>query len=302
MTVTIAHLSDIHLGPIVGFFPRYWNAKRAMGFINWKRKRKRSFRRDVLDRLVADLQAQQPDHIAVTGDLINIGLPMEMSFATRWLQSLGPPDRVAVIPGNHDIYTSMRGDRGLARWAPYMRGDDKSIPDGEFPYVRRVGDIALVGLNSARETPILVAAGDVGAPQRARLSETLDDLGRDGVFRLVMIHHPPLPGQATPAKALHDATELAAVLARHGCELVIHGHNHRSMLARVGGHGAPVVGVPAASMAVAHPYEPLARYHLYRIAKQPDGGWSVRMISRGLRAPNGPVEQIDDIVLTPHQS
>jgi 3',5'-cyclic AMP phosphodiesterase CpdA len=116
-----------------------------------------------------------------------------------------------------------------------------------------------------------------------------------------MIHHPPLPGQATPAKALHDAAELAALLEKYGAELVIHGHNHRSMLARVGEHATPVVGVPAASMAVVHHSEPLARYHLYRIARAPDGAWSTRMISRGLREPDGPFEHIDDMMLTPHK-
>jgi len=31
MPITIAHLTDVHLGPIAGFEPRYWNLKRAAG-------------------------------------------------------------------------------------------------------------------------------------------------------------------------------------------------------------------------------------------------------------------------------
>ena len=298
MTVTIAHISDIHLGPITGLTPRYWNAKRAMGFINWQRKRRLSFRRYVLDRLVVDLKAQNADHIAVTGDLINIGLPQEMEAAARWLASVGPPDRVAVIPGNHDIYTSMRGDCGIARWSAHMRGDDKTIPIGEFPYVRRVGDIALIGLNSARETPLFVAAGELRAPQRARLSSILGELGREGVFRLVMIHHPPLPGQAKPGKALSDAAQLADLLARHGAELVIHGHNHRSMLAHVGAQMTPVVGVPAASMSVAHPHEPLARYHLYHIDTSLSPA-TIEMVSRGLDRVDGDIVELERVQLRP---
>lgn len=302
MTITIAHLSDVHLGPISGFTPRYWNAKRALGYINWRRKRRAMFRRDVLDLLVADMQAQDPDHIAVTGDLINIGLPREMEAAAGWLDVVGPPDRVSVIPGNHDIYTSMRGDPGIARWAAYMRGDDQIDPMQSFPYVRRVGDVALIGLNSGRETPPFVAVGELGTPQRARLSTILDDLRRAALFRLVMIHHPPLPGQASPAKALQDARELQDVLIRHGAELVIHGHNHRAMLGRVAVSGTPVVGVPAAAMSVPRPNEALARYNLYRITSRRSGGrrdkWSVHMISRGLREPGGPICEIDDVLLT----
>jgi 3',5'-cyclic AMP phosphodiesterase CpdA len=296
-TVTIAHLSDVHLGPITGFEPRYWNAKRALGFLNWQRNRRGAFRRDTLDRLVADLQAQAPDHIAITGDLINIGLPAEMAMAAGWLATVGPPDHVAVIPGNHDIYTSMRGDRGLDRWADYLCGDDKRAL--VFPYVRRIGDVALIGLNSAMETKPFVAAGQLGEQQRARLADILDALGRERVFRLVMIHHPPLPGQAHPSKALRDADALAAVLARHGAELVIHGHNHRAMRASIGPGKTPVIGVPAASMSVAHAHEPLARYNLYRIARSAaETPWSIRMQSRGLRVPGGLIAPIEDVVLS----
>ena len=296
-TITIAHLSDMHLGPITGFEPRYWNAKRALGFVNWRRKRSGAFRRDTLDRLVTDMQAQAPDHIAVTGDLINIGLPDEMEMAARWLATVGPPDRVAVIPGNHDIYTSMRGDRGLARWADYLCGDDKR--PRSFPYVRRIGDVALIGLNSAMETPPFVAAGHLGEPQRSRLAAILDELGRERVFRLVMIHHPPLPEQAHPSKALRDADALANVLIRHGVEMVIHGHNHLAERTHVGAAKSPVIGVPAASMSIAHPFEPLARYNLYRISRsERTSTWSIFMQSRGLRTPSGPIEPIEEILLS----
>lgn len=297
--ITIAHLSDVHLGPITGFSPRYWNAKRALGLANWYRKRRTAYRRDTLDLLVADMLSQAPDQIAVTGDLINIGLPGEMEAAVRWLASLGPPDRVAVIPGNHDIYTDMRGDHGIARWSAYLSGDD-GVPL-QFPYVRRRGQVALIGLNSAVETPLFIAAGELGAAQRQRLAAVLDQLGQEGVFRLVMIHHPPLPGQAREAKALRDAHELSELIARHGAELVIHGHNHLSMQAEVGTRRTPVIGVPAASMSLGHVREPLARYHVYVISRGDGAGvprWAVRMRSRGLLVPGGPVVGIEDLELT----
>src|SRR5450755_527345 len=94
--ITIAHLSDVHLGPIDGFTPRYWNLKRALGYANWLRNRRHAFLRPALDGIVADLAAHAPDHIAVTGDLTNIGLPQEHINALGWLESLGPPERVSV--------------------------------------------------------------------------------------------------------------------------------------------------------------------------------------------------------------
>ena len=71
-TTTLAHISDVHLGPISGFHPRYWNMKRGLGYLNWHRGRVRVHLKDVADAIAADAVAQKPDHIAVTGDLANI--------------------------------------------------------------------------------------------------------------------------------------------------------------------------------------------------------------------------------------
>src|SRR5215510_10570569 len=125
-TLTIAHLTDVHLGPIAGFTPRYWNLKRALGYANWRRNRRLAYERDVLDRIVADLAAQAPDHIAVTGDLTNIGLPQEHINALAWLESLGSPERVTVVPGNHDTYSRIGRDPGARRWAAYMSSNAES--------------------------------------------------------------------------------------------------------------------------------------------------------------------------------
>jgi 3',5'-cyclic AMP phosphodiesterase CpdA len=298
--ITIAHLTDVHLGPIVGFTPRFWNAKRVLGYVNWTRKRRAAYRRDVLDRIVADVHAQRPDHIVVTGDLANIGLPQEHIQALAWLQNLGPPDGVTVIPGNHDIYSNIGSDPGTARWTPYMSSNAAGIAyakdDAEFPFVRGLGSVALIGLNSAVLTRPFIAWGEVGRAQRDRLAGILDPLGRDEMFRLVLIHHPPLPGQCTPFRGLRDAQELEQVLAASGAELVIHGHNHHNMLTWVCSAAGPlpVVGVPSASLGERVGDEPLARYNLYRIAGPP---WSIELVGRGLSEPGGVVKELERTTL-----
>jgi 3',5'-cyclic AMP phosphodiesterase CpdA len=300
--VTIAQLTDVHLGPIAGFTPRHWNVKRALGYANWLATRRPVYRRNVLDRIVADLSLQAPDHVAVTGDLANIGLPQEHSNALTWLEALGPPQRVSVIPGNHDIYSCIGSDPGTARWAAYMTSDTQGAVYADrghtFPFVRMVGPVALIGVNSAMPTPPFVASGRVGEAQLKRLAMLLERLAAEAVFRLVMIHHPPLPGQAKPSRALEDATELEAVLARHGAELVIHGHNHRSTLAwcaAAGGSKIPVVGAPSAALGLPHKHESLARYNLYRIAGPP---WTIELIGRGLERPKGPIVELERRLLT----
>jgi 3',5'-cyclic AMP phosphodiesterase CpdA len=306
--ITIAHLTDVHLGPIEGFAPRYWSLKRGLGYANWVRKRRHVHQRAVLDRIVADMAAERPDHIAVTGDLANIGLPREHINALAWLQALGPGERVTVVPGNHDTYSRIGRDPGARRWGDYMSGNAEghAYAAGEdFPFVRVIGGtVALIGLDSAVETPPFMAWGRIGRRQLEALAGVLERLRGAGLFRLVLVHHPPLRGQADASRGLRDAAGLERVLGRGGAELVIHGHNHRNMLAWLpccaGPDGAPgriaVVGAPSASRGRQHRHEALARYNLYRIGPGAAGGpqpWRIELVGRGLAEPDGPVVELD---------
>jgi len=311
-TITLAHISDAHLAPLPALGLRHLNLKRGLGYLNWQRNRRHTHSRTALDLILSDALAHEPDHIAVTGDLINLGLPAEYEAATAWLNSLGSPEHVTVVPGNHDIYTTLRGDPGVARWADYMRADEwgkrfasnaaVKIAGAPFPFVRRAGPVALIGVNSAVETPPFVAAGEVGEAQRNALAVLLSQLGSEGLIRVVLIHHPPLPGLAPPRRALRDAPELSRVLAEHGAELVLHGHNHCdshmdfARLPEVGG-SIPVIGVASGSMARVHRNEPLGRYNLLRIGRV-DERVHIECITRGLRVGSEGVVQIDRKLVT----
>lgn len=297
---TLAHFSDVHLSPITGFGPRYWNAKRTLGFLNWQRGRKHVHERSVADRLMADAIALRTDHIAITGDLINLGLPLEYEAALSWLEALGSPDTVTVVPGNHDVYTRLAGHPGIARWAAYMGSEEQSLA---FPFVRRVGPLALIGLNSAIETPPFVAAGRLGAHQIEVAGEMLERLADEDVIRVVLIHHPPLPELASARRALADAAQFARVLERAGAELVLYGHNHRERLnwhmqaeGAAGVQPIPVIGVPSASAARAHKDEPLGRYNIFTFFEG-DGRRRIRYTVRGLATPGGDIVKLSENVL-----
>ena len=88
-TITLAHVSDVHLAPTAGLALRHLNVKRGLGYLNWQRQRRRTHTRDSLDLVIADMLAHKPDHIAVTGDLINLGLPAEYEAASAWLREVG---------------------------------------------------------------------------------------------------------------------------------------------------------------------------------------------------------------------
>jgi 3',5'-cyclic AMP phosphodiesterase CpdA len=276
----LAHLSDPHLGPIPT--PRVAELinKRGLGIVNWYRRRHRHHHADVLAAAVADMKAKSPDHIAVTGDLVNVSLDVEFEGAARWLDTLGLPKDVTVVPGNHDAYIRRASGWAAQHWGEFMRGDDGAA----FPFVRRRGPVALIGLTTSLPTGPFMATGRLGPEQLARLAEILITLAREPLFRVVLLHHPPIPNKRHYMKRLIDGPMVRAILAEHGAELVLHGHNHEQQLMWLDGPNGriPAVGVPSASAIVSTHDEPAA-YNLYRIGGEP-GAWQCEMVSRGLRA------------------
>jgi 3',5'-cyclic AMP phosphodiesterase CpdA len=284
----LAHLSDAHIGPLPRPRNRELLGKRLTGYINWRRGRDRIHNMEVLAQLVADLRAQQPDHVAMTGDVLNIGLAAEFPFASAWLQTLGDPLNVSFVPGNHDAYVRsslMHLQRTFAPWTGADAGGEPS-----YPYLRVRDEIALIGLQSGIPTAPLLASGRLGTAQRDRLEILLAETGARGLMRVVMIHHPPNRGGASPGRGLTDARKLEAILAKHGAELVIHGHNHRHSVIYLPGPKTriPVIGVASAS-AIPGSERHRAAYHLYEIEKR-ESGWHVAGRIRGMR------QGTDDIV------
>jgi len=310
---TLAHLTDPHLGPLPRAHAHQLMGKRLLGYLNWRR-REGVHRPEALDAIIADMRAHAPDHIAVTGDLVNIALPAEFAHALAWLRELGDPADVSVIPGNHDAYVQQRRGQGFRLWADYMRSDRRGggfLQSGhaEFPYVRVFGDVALIGTSSARATAPFVAAGRLGRAQLRLLETVLEALGTAGLARVLLIHHPPLPGLAGWRRGLHDARALRGVLERSGAELVLHGHEHRfslNWLPRRGGAIIPIVGAPSASAAAsatrpAGHGKPPAAYHLYRIERDP-AGCVIHMSRRGLIEGGARVGSLGDMRLSPRLS
>jgi len=281
---TLAHLSDPHL-PMSTARPLDLLGKRVTGYLNWWRHRVHLHVPEALAGIVADLKAQKPDHVALTGDLVNISLPDEFARASKWLADLGRPEEIMVIPGNHDVYVATAWGEGLGLWGGYMAGDGKP-PAADFqvfPTLRRRGPVALVGLNSGVAKPPFFATGTLGDAQIAATGKLLADLGREGLCRVVLIHHPPLTTEKH-FKRLTDAAAFQAMIRRVGCELILHGHNHRSEVARIEGPAGPVpvIGVTSASAAPGSKYG-RARYHLIHIERDATA-WRLSVDIRALRS------------------
>jgi 3',5'-cyclic AMP phosphodiesterase CpdA len=271
----LAQLTDLHMA----LRPRLSElaSKRVLGFINWQRKRKFIHRPEVLDAITRDVKELKADHIAVTGDLVNLSLPAEYKHARAWLDALAAPHDVTVIPGNHDVYVRTAVPSPAAFWGDYMRGDDGR---NGFPFVRRRGNVALVALSTGVPTGPFMATGWLGEQQLSALAQALDQTR--GLFRIVLIHHPPFSPPQRHMRRLIDAADLRRVLAEHSAELLIHGHDHeRAVIWLDGAHGTkiPAVGAPSASARAAHGHENAGGYNIYRI----DGdaaAWHCEMIAR----------------------
>jgi 3',5'-cyclic AMP phosphodiesterase CpdA len=281
MDFRIAHLSDPHLSPAPFPGGRELRLKRFLGWVNWKRARERINDMEMLARLVADLLAQKPDHIAMTGDAVNLGLRSEFAHAAAWMRGLGGPSDVSFTPGNHDAYVQDALGPLERTFAPWTEGY-------RFPYLREREGVALIGLNSGVPTAPLFATGRLGSAQLDAFAKLLRETAALGLARVVMIHHPPMRGGKAPMlRGLDDARVFEEVVAECGAELVLHGHTHRIMAHRLPSRATrnaagfvPVLGAPSVSSAASDAVH-RACYYLVDV-EQSDALWRTAWRARGL--------------------
>ena len=296
---TFAHLTDAHMTSPEGAALGQLCNKRWLSYLSWRKRRRFLHDPAILERLIADLRNQRVGHMAITGDLTNLGLPSECEAASGWLEGLGPADRVSVIPGNHDRLVKAAWNETVGLWSARMNSDSGSGsvagPAG-FPVLRVRGPVAFIGLLSAVPTPPFLATGHLGHEQLRRLADVLRATGRRGLCRVVLIHHPPVPGAYKWRKRLTDAAAAEAVVRAHGAELVLHGHTHRITANRLtgpSGEGIPVVGLASASSTEASVTR-ASRYSLWTVSSRPDGSFRLMHRSRRHDAATGAYAECSD--------
>ena len=297
MSFRLTHLSDAHIGPLPRPLISELFGKRLTGFLNWHNGRYRIHDMAVLSVLVSDLRAQNAQHCAMTGDILNIGLRAEFPPAKAWLESLGAPDAVSFVPGNHDAY--VRGNLPLIDefFGPWMTSDHEA--EARFPYVRLRGPVALIGVSSGVPTAPFMASGVLGKTQIAALAKILVSPLLKGMARVIMIHHPPYLGGARFGRGLNDAPAFQQVIRECGADLILHGHNHRASVHFLRGarNQVPVVGVASASAVPGSPRH-LAAYHIYEI-REDKHGWRVEGHKRGLKSGDRTVHDLGALNLRP---
>ncbi|MRG94687.1 metallophosphoesterase [Polyangium spumosum] len=210
---TWLHLSDLHFG-LPGAGDRH-NQSQILAIL-----------RDDL----ASLERQglpRPDAILVTGDIAWSGKPDQYADASKWLLDVAgrlglSPDRIFVVPGNHDVDRGADADRTVKRLLRGLRSGDDDLDealddeDDEALLRRRQSaylefaksfapacrDLFWTSLEKARDglsvriigvNTALLAAGD-DDPRKLRLGQRqralLNDAARDRELVLVLGHHP----------------------------------------------------------------------------------------------------------------
>ena len=175
----------------------------------------------VVEALVAELNADPPDLIAVSGDLTMRARSREYRAAQAFFERLRAP--VLAVPGNHDITSYWLHERfldPLGRWRRFIAEEPEPVwTDNE---------IAVVGVNTASRAGAFLdwSQGRVGQERLRRTVKRLQDLPSH-LFRIIVAHHPFLPPESAPETRLVGRAEAAlAAFARQDVRMILSGHLH----------------------------------------------------------------------------
>lgn len=239
---TIAHISDIHL-PLesIRFSKLSLFNKRFLSLLSWK-KRRLTLQKKILDLVIDDIAKSNPDLVLISGDLTNLSLPEEFKQAAEWLNNL-PFSNIRIIPGNHDALVKTKWYNSSAYWTAWT----KAYANEDYPMITRSETTAIIAINSAVPTPPFFACGHIDKNQLERLRLALRQTKKEGLFRIVMLHHPPTSGIVTERKALKNRKELQQILIEEGVEMILYGHVHKTITQKFLDTDTPLLGIASAS-------------------------------------------------------
>jgi 3',5'-cyclic AMP phosphodiesterase CpdA len=188
----------------------------------------------VVDALIAEIHADPPDLVAISGDLTQGARRHEFRAARDFIDRLGAPS--LVVPGNHDLTPYRLIERFTA---PYRRWH-RAIADDTEP-TWQDATTAVLGLNSARRLGLHYdwSRGRVTHRRLAQLIARLDALPAE-LMKVVVTHHPLMPPEGSPRTPVAGGAAAAlAAFARHGVCLVLAGHLHRGYARLAAPNGGP---------------------------------------------------------------
>lgn len=238
----IAHISDTHISP--------------------EYDRKNIIR---LKSLLAHAVDEAFDHIVITGDITGQGELRGYRSIRRLLKHFGllDYDKLSVTIGNHDIFGGVHKAEDIFTFGQHCRtvnyadqlalfekGFRETFPrkayskQNLFPYVKTVGPVAIIGMNSIREFhPLHNPVGSNGYVPQHQLEETERIISHPSLSqmkKIVLIHHhfnkfrPHTDSLGatlyqkfeSQTLKLYGRKKVEEVFRQGGVDIVLHGHTH----------------------------------------------------------------------------
>jgi len=202
-----------------------------------------------IDKLVAGLGAARDagaGHLVISGDLTEMGTTEQFeTLAETLFDARIDPDRVTLVPGNHDAYT--RPDA----WARALEGPlarfRRASACAEGSVVERARAF-LLPVDVACHQHVTRAAGHLSAQAADALEWRVHDLSGRGRPVVIVIHHSPIahtPRAWDWFHGLRGASRIVDLIKRYPDVHVLHGHLHHQVELSLDARRPRVFGAPA---------------------------------------------------------
>ncbi|MFY1709098.1 metallophosphoesterase family protein [Tritonibacter scottomollicae] len=173
-------------------------------------------RPELLDPLIAQINALAPDLVAISGDLTQRARDRQFMRAHEMIDRIEAP--CLIVPGNHDTPLDNLIERVLMPWRRYRKWIASDLePQTHDPHW------SVVGINSVN--PLGWQRGRFSARDIRRVEEGFAGTARDA-FRIVVAHHPLEHQPGEPKRLTRGARRARAALARLHTDIILSGHLH----------------------------------------------------------------------------
>jgi 3',5'-cyclic AMP phosphodiesterase CpdA len=262
----IAHVTDIHCNLLKNINIKDFFSKRFYGYLYWKFSKGKRFDPSGLKTIVSEINKECFDNIVITGDLTQLCLLEQFRNVKEFIFSFLSPKKLTIIPGNHDYYTF----DGKRYYSEVFK--DFSV----LPYVKVINNVAIFCVDSSVVTPPFVSYGYVKKNQFEKLSKLLENVDKN-LFKILLIHHPPIKGITSFSKCLLNSKKMSKLLSKGDFNLVLHGHTHHFNVAYFTLNSGKIPIVSAAPLCYRlKELDQAGGYNIYEISHNNEG-WNVKL-------------------------
>jgi 3',5'-cyclic-AMP phosphodiesterase len=239
----IAHLSDAH---ILEAHPSSGSHNLSVKFVSLGRTLDGTGRARKLKQALVKAERGGADHFVISGDLTEVGSEAQYEAFAIVLHDSGiHPERVTLVPGNHDAYTSRDA------WKRALEGPLRAYATGAADAPGRVvdrGDVVFLPVDVSCHQSIARSAAELTAENADVLERRFMDPGFRDKAVVVVQHHQPF-GHARSAwqwwDGLRGHARLMDLLGRYRPVSLLHGHMHKVLDRLVGLTKSRVFCAPA---------------------------------------------------------